>query len=477
MITSEELIRLKWPKGKVFGLALRMAERMAAEGVADELVLGRLAEILQDPARFLGTEGEPGELAKGLLGRQQWIEDRPQLRDEPMEAPVWGRHMIDPGAITQLQNAMQLPVTAAGALMPDAHIGYGIPIGGVVALEDAVAPYMVGVDIACRMMMSIYPTSFLNDFQTNVNVQDLVRRALVSETRFGMGAAFRKGEERQHDVMDDPDWGATKFLRHLRDKAYSQLGTSGTGNHFVDVGVVNLSADGAAEFDLEAGEYLAVMSHSGSRGTGAKICDRYSKIAQKLTPLPGPHRHLAWLPIHSEEGEEYWTSMNLAGRYASANHHAIHRALAKAFGERPLAQVENHHNFAWLEEHGGKKLYVHRKGATPAAEGEIGIVPGSMGHDSFIVRGKGNPASLNSASHGAGRTMSRRQAISTLPKAERNAWLEERGIELIGGGMDEAPMAYKDIEEVLAQQSDLLEPIARFTPRMVIMADDGKTEG
>ena len=219
------------------------------------------------------------------------------------------------------------------------------------------------------------------------------------------------------------------------------------------------------------------MSHSGSRGVGANVCNHYSKLAREITKLPKEYRHLAWLPMETEEGAEYWLSMNLAGRYASANHHAIHKALSKSIGERPVTQIENHHNFAWLEEHGGREVYVHRKGATPASEGELGLIPGSMGHDSFIVRGKGSEASLNSASHGAGRTMSRRKAVESIPKRERNEWLERLGVELIGGGMDEAPMAYKDIEEVLAEQTDLVEPIGRFRPKIVLMASDGKSEG
>lgn len=397
------------------------------------------------------------------------------VRETPLDAPVWGREIIDPAAITQLENAMRLPVTVAGALMPDAHVGYGIPIGGVVALEDAVAPYMVGVDIACRMMMSIFPADDL-DLLENRSRRDQLKRALRQETRFGIGAEFKGRERREHDVMDDADWDALPQLRRLKDKAWSQLGTSGSGNHFADWGVLEIGPEGAAGMGLEAGRYLALMTHSGSRGTGAQIADYFSKLAQTMTELPKELRHLAWLPMSSEEGQAYWLAMNLMGRYASANHHTMHRAIAKALKLKPVLQLENHHNFAWLEEWGGRQVYVHRKGATPAHEGVLGIIPGSQGADSFIVRGKGSEASLNSASHGAGRAMSRKQAKNTIPKADRDALLASRDVELLAAGMDEAPQAYKDIHEVLAHQVDLIEPLATFKPRIVLMAEGGPAE-
>ncbi len=474
MITSTQLIELNWPKGKAFGNALELASQMAATGAEDEQILAALKDVQTNPEAY-DTEGNLfRELATVFIALKK-REEVPEVRDEPLDAPIWGEHLIDKGAIDQLRNAMRLPVTVAGALMPDAHIGYGIPIGGVVALENAVAPYMVGVDIACRMMMSIYPKPLREDFE-KINTYDLVKRAMREETRFGIGAQFGRYDRREHGVMDDPDWNETRLLRHLKEKGAAQLGTSGTGNHFVDAGILRVDQEGAAELGIEPGEYLAIMSHSGSRGVGAKICEYYSKVAQEMTKLPKELRHLAWLPMDTEEGMEYWISMNLAGKFASANHHAIHRAISKRIGERPVGQVENHHNFAWFEEHGGKQVYVHRKGATPAGEGVLGIIPGSMGHDSFIVRGKGEAASLDSASHGAGRVMSRKQAKQTLPKKERDTWLAERGVDLMGGGMDEAPQVYKNIEEVLAVQTDLIEPIARFTPRIVLMADDGKSE-
>ncbi|HSJ15269.1 MAG TPA: RtcB family protein [Longimicrobiales bacterium] len=397
------------------------------------------------------------------------------LRSEPLPAPVWGREIIDDAAIAQLKNAMRLPVAVGGALMPDAHVGYGIPIGGVVALQDAVAPYMVGVDIACRMMMSIYPAEDLALLE-NRSRRERLRKVLAQETRFGIGAEFGAYERRSHPVMDDPDWEALPQLRRLKDRAHRQLGTSGSGNHFVDVGVLEVAAPGAGALGIPPGRHLAIMSHSGSRGTGAEVAKYFSDIARRLVPLPKELQHLGWLPLASEAGQAYWLAMNLMGRYASANHHTLHRALADALGIRPERQLENHHNFAWREQWGGREVFVHRKGATPAHAGELGIIPGSQGHPSFIVRGLGSEASLNSASHGAGRRMSRNQARNTIPKRERDAWLAARDVELMAAGMDEAPQAYKDIAQVLAFQADLIETLATFAPKLVLMAGGGPAE-
>ncbi len=472
MISGNDLVEIGWPRGEAIGIALRLAASLADAGNTDDTIMETLEQVRLEP-EFHNVKGNVfQELARAIIAaRAPKIE---QVRDIPLDAPVWGREIIDQAAIEQLENAMRLPVTVAGALMPDAHVGYGIPIGGVVALDNAVAPYMVGVDIACRMMMSIYPVG--ETMFENGASREQLRRFLREETRFGVGASFDKFNRRQHDVLDDEDWDATRLLKHLKDKAHAQLGTSGSGNHFVDAGMLEVGGDGARRLGMEPGSYLAIMTHSGSRGVGATIADHYSKLAQQLTKLPEKLRHLAWLPLGSAAGDEYWTSMNLAGKFASACHHTIHRALARRLGMRPLAQVENHHNFAWEEEWGGRKVIIHRKGATPAHEGVLGIIPGSQGHPSYIVTGKGSSASLNSASHGAGRLMSRKKAKESIPKRERDTWLKEKDVELLAGGMDESPQAYKNIDEVLALQTDLVSPVALFRPRIVLMSDDGKSE-
>jgi tRNA-splicing ligase RtcB (3'-phosphate/5'-hydroxy nucleic acid ligase) len=385
-------------------------------------------------------------------------------RPAPAPYQKWGEG-LDYESIQQMENACALPISVRGALMPDAHIGYGLPIGGVLAVRDAVIPYAVGVDIACRMKMSILdiPVKAL------AGQRERLTKTLERETKFGVGATFR--DRREHAVLD-ADWNFSKFVGSLKDKAWSQLGTSGSGNHFVEYGILTVLDTAVG---LPEGEYLAILSHSGSRGSGATIADHYSKLAMNLHPeLPKHLRQLAWLDLKSQEGQEYWQAMELMGQYAAANHACIHRHMVKELGAKVLLDVENHHNFAWREEHDGERLIVHRKGATPAGEGVIGIIPGTMADPAFIVRGKGNPLSLNSAAHGAGRRMSRKAAKEAFTWTETKRYLKERGVELLTAGLDESPMAYKNIHEVMAYQEDLVQIIAQFDPKIVKMAPAGE---
>ena len=376
----------------------------------------------------------------------------------------WGDE-IDAASIEQMRRACELPIAVRGALMPDAHLGYGLPIGGVLATREAVIPYAVGVDIACRMKLSVWdmPPESLE------GRPEQLAKAIETETRFGIGASF--SNRRQHSVMDE-DWGVSVVTSRSKDKAWSQLGTSGSGNHFVEIGVFDLDAP---EIGLPPGRYLALLSHSGSRGVGNMVARHFSELAQRLHPdLPRPQRHLAWLDLDTEAGNDYWQAMELMGRYAAASHELIHHHVATTLGVEILAGVENHHNFAWVEEHGGEELVVHRKGATPAGTGVLGIIPGSMATPAFIVRGAGNESSLRSASHGAGRRMSRKQAKKRYRWADVTNMLRENKIRILSAGLDEIPMAYKDIHEVMAAQRDLVRTIAHFQPRLVKMAPGGE---
>jgi tRNA-splicing ligase RtcB (3'-phosphate/5'-hydroxy nucleic acid ligase) len=397
--------------------------------------------------------------------------ENPPLHDPlPPRAPwrQWGND-IEPEAVQQMVNACSLPVAVAGALMPDAHVGYGLPIGGVLATEGAVIPYAVGVDIACRMKLSVLdlPVSVLS------GQRDRLGKALESETRFGLGAVFR--ERKDHEVMDR-DWTVSPVTRRFRDRAWAQLGTSGSGNHFVEFGVLSVADE---RLGLPPGEYLALLSHSGSRGAGAQVCQHYSRLAMdRCDFLPKPLKHLAWLETTSQEGQEYWAAMELMGHFAAANHALIHRFVAKKVGAKVLLGVENHHNFAWKERHriGGRdrEVIVHRKGATPAGEGELGIIPGSMATPGFVVRGKGHTEALRSASHGAGRVMSRKQATLTFTWSDTRKLLADRGVDVLSAGVDEVPGVYKDIHAVMAAQHDLVETLARFDPRIVKMSPPGE---
>lgn len=398
------------------------------------------------------------------------------MRAEPIPYGVWGAHLIDPEARKQMDSAMRLPVSVAGALLPDAHVGYGLPIGGVLATENTVIPYAVGVDIACRMRLSVYPEAPVVLGQR----AGQFRKALLEQTRFGAGSKWSANEQVEHPVLDERDWQATPLLRSLRDLAFEQLGTSGTGNHFVEWGALELEHDDA-ESGLKAGRYLALLSHSGSRGVGFRIANHFSKLAQDRHPELDPAvHHLAWFELSGEAGHDYWQAMELAGRFAAANHHVIHQRVSRAAGLKAIFSVENHHNFAWkmtIPAPAGfaectREVIVHRKGATPAGAGVFGIIPGSMGNPGFLVRGLGNASSLESAAHGAGRAMSRRQAISSITRTERDRLLRERGVTLLGGGLDEAPQAYKSIDDVMMAQLDLVQIVARFSPLIVRMADE-----
>ena len=385
------------------------------------------------------------------------------MPDQPITYRQWGAD-LDANALQQMENACQLPVSVAAALMPDAHVGYGLPIGGVLATDNAVIPYAVGVDIACRVKLTVLdlPLDYLRRHET-----DLIR-AIEAETRFGIGSEFK--HRRTHPVMD-ADWSVSPVTQRFRDKAAAQLGTSGSGNHFVEFGEFTVEHK---ELGLEPGVYLALLSHSGSRGTGAQVCDRYSRVARaKHKDLPKELSYLAWLDLDSADGREYWAAMELMGQYASANHHLIHKHIARHLGAGVLLDIENHHNFAWKERHGGRDLIVHRKGATPAGAGVLGVIPGSMASPTFVARGKGNADSLNSASHGAGRVMSRHKARESFNWKMVKPYLEERGVKLISAGLDEVPMVYKNIEQVMAAQTDLVEPLAKFFPRLVKMAPAG----
>ena len=460
-MNTKDLIRLGVPPGEPTRRGMEFISRYVLKGLDKTKLAEDVEGVVQNPASFVEDELR-GEFAKSLVRCDR------ALREAPAVWRQWGEG-LEPEAINQMGRACQLPVAVAGALMPDAHVGYGLPIGGVLATENAVIPYAVGVDIACRMKLTVL----------DLPVRELERqreqliKAIEIETRFGVGATFQ--QRREHEVLE-ADWSISPVTRQNKDRAWSQLGTSGSGNHFVEFGLfVNENPLGA----LPPGEYVALLSHSGSRGTGAAVCDHYSKLAMARHPqLAKEHKHLAWLSLDSETGQEYWAAMELMGRYAAANHSLIHRHIAQRLRLKVLLDVENHHNFAWKERHVidgvEREVVVHRKGATPAGVGVLGIIPGSMASPGFLVRGKGNEASLRSASHGAGRVMSRTKALATFEWEKINRVLKDRGVKLISAGLDEVPGVYKDIHQVMAAQTDLVEVLGRFDPKLVKMAPHGE---
>src|SRR6266550_511204 len=356
-MNTKDFIRLGVPLGEATRRATGFVTSFILAGGDKTRLEEELKAIIANPSAFTRDDLR-GELAKALLNAP------PPPRSEPVKYRQWGEG-LEHEAVMQMEKACLLPVAVAGALMPDAHVGYGLPIGGVLATENAVIPYAVGVDIACRMKMTVLDIP-ARDLEQK---QDRLTRAIEAETRFGVGANFKS--RRQHDVLD-ADWSVSGVTKQYKDKAWSQLGTSGSGNHFVEFGL--FTAHSKID-NLEPGTYVALLSHSGSRGTGAAVCDHYSKLAfgRRRGSLPDELLRLAWLSLDSQEGREYWNAMELMGQYAAANHWCIHHHVAENLGAQVLLDLENHHNFAWKEKHVidgvEREVVVHRKGATPAGKG------------------------------------------------------------------------------------------------------------
>jgi tRNA-splicing ligase RtcB len=464
-LKGKELRAIGFPEGPVISIAMDVMEKNFKHSRKQE-ALQLLRQILEEPVKYF-EDGTLGKIAEALLPKTVIENVEIPLKNVSVDFNIFGGDHIEAGALDQMNYATKLPVAVAGALMPDAHQGYGLPIGGVLATENAVIPYGVGVDIGCRMCLSIFDI----DPGELVQKENYFKRELIENTLFGAGKEFKDPAE--HEVLDRKEFYEIALLRQLQTKAAAQIGSSGSGNHFVEFGIVDLN-DGNDKNDLSSlgipkGKYLGLLSHSGSRALGANIANHFTKIAKQKRFLPKAAANLSWFMLDEEEGIEYWKAMNLAGDYASACHHIIHDKIAKQLGRQPLKMVENHHNFAWMEMYNGNEVIVHRKGATPAGKDVLGIIPGSMTAPGFIVKGKGETASLSSASHGAGRKMSRTAAMKSISHETLRDELKKHGVKLVGGGLDEAPQAYKNIEAVMESQKQLVDVIGKFYPKIVRM--------
>jgi len=459
-LKGKDLRQIGYPESPVISLAMGLMEKHYKHASTAE-ALQILGDVLRQPE---GYTADPvlGRIAEALQPKTAPEGAELSLNQQGIAFSIFGQEGIDQGALHQMYTAARLPVAVAGSLMPDAHAGYGLPIGGVLATRNAVIPYGVGVDIGCRMCLSVYDIA-PKDLEAK---RSFFARTLEESTLFGSGAQFKQAED--HEVMYRETFQEIGLLKGLQGRAWKQLGTSGSGNHFAEFGLVEVP-----QFDpvlgVPEGTYVGLLTHSGSRALGAHIANHFTKIARSKRRLPGEAAHLAWLHLDEQEGMEYWLAMNLAGDYASACHHVIHEKISRALGRTPLRRVENHHNFAWKELWEEQEVIVQRKGATPAGEGVLGIIPGSMTAPGFIVKGKGAVASVNSASHGAGRRMSRTTAIQSISEKALHEQLERHGVTLMGGGLDEAPMAYKDIHEVMRAQQALVDVVGSFQPRIVRM--------
>ena len=382
------------------------------------------------------------------------------------------------GAVEQAVNLAHHPALVHHvALMPDAHQGYGMPIGGVVAAKGAVIPAAVGVDIGCGMIATE------TDIPAEAFAEMSFRRAFQEKLK----ERIPVGEGVSHAVTQNWE-GFKEYTAHngMRSSLWPSkldrmnLGTLGGGNHFIELQKTT-ALDGSG--DPEGGAKVWLMIHSGSRNLGKRIEEHYHRIAAKMCERfhsPLPDKDLAFLPIDEPAGHDYFTDMLFALRYAKENRRRMMEAMKATVAELVpgvdfIRTIDIHHNYAAFEEHFGEKVCVHRKGATSAKLDEIGIIPGSMGTASYIVRGLGNPESFMSCSHGAGRRMSRIAASTTLTVEECDKamdgivcerWHKYKGFGKAKGRLDlsEAPQAYKDIEDVIASERDLIEPLVRLVP-------------
>lgn len=372
---------------------------------------------------------------------------------------IWGES-VDEGTLGQTRNLANLPFAYHHvALMPDAHVGFGMPIGGVLAAEGQVIPHAVGLDIGCGMRA----------WRTNVPAAELLplRDRILNDIQRSVPQGFEWHHDSQADrtdLFDDiPD--STALWAEVS-KAERQLGTLGGGNHFI-------------ELQVDSAGVVWAMIHSGSRNVGKQMAEHYDRIARDENRARDSSVPLEWglahLDVESEAGAEYLEVMNWCLSFARENRRlmaeAVHAAISRHFPDiEPDPAVDVHHNYAAIEEHLGRRVVVHRKGAV-RAEGTL-VVPGSMGTSSYICEGKATPESFESCSHGAGRALGRKQAVRTIPRERVVAQLAEKDVRLFKAKKhdlaEEAPEAYKDIDQVLDWERDLVEPVVRLVPIGVV---------
>lgn len=375
------------------------------------------------------------------------------MTDKPLK--IYGTHADN--TIEQMKNCLSYGNSVAGVLCADGHLGYAQPVGGVIAYDNQISISGVGFDIGCGNMAVQLDVPYSAFKKQGLELA----RKIAANISFGIG---RVNEEKvEHALFDDADLWRLSGMEDLKDKARAQLGTVGSGNHYVDL-----------LWDHEDGmAWIGV--HFGSRGLGHTTASRYLKLAGGVDGMNVPP---TIVDVDGEIGSRYLAGMELAGKYAYAGREWVVEKVRKLIGGNVLQTVHNHHNYAWLEEHYGAKVWVVRKGATPAFPGQRGFVGGSMGDDAVIVEGVESEASaegLYSTVHGAGRNFGRKQALRTFTRAQMDAWLEEQEVAVCGGDLDESPMAYRRlVQEVLPFHKSTIRIVHRLSPFAVVMAGKGE---
>lgn len=375
----------------------------------------------------------------------------PKYQGTPLQ--VFGEH--DDGTITQMRNCMSVGNVVAGVVCADGHLGYAQPVGGVIAYEGQISISGVGFDIGCGNMAVRLDTRY-DDIAPTL---PLILKDVQSAISFGVGRT--NAERAEHELFDDADAWREADMGEYRAKAVGQLGTVGAGNHYVDI------------LRDEAG-FVWIGVHFGSRGLGHTSATRYLKAAGGKD---GMNVAPAIVDEDSELGRRYIAAMQLAGRYSYAGREWVVERVRKIIGGSVTDMVHNHHNYAWRETHNGRDLWVVRKGATPAFPGQRGFVGGSMGDDAVILEGVDSDearAALYSTVHGAGRLFGRKQAIRTFTRAQMDDWLRERGVLLAGADLDESPMAYRRLPDVLAHHAGSVRILHMLRPMAVAMAGSGE---
>jgi tRNA-splicing ligase RtcB len=402
----------------------------------------------RDQARAQQNADEAAKFAAEIVNM------RPQdmaYQNSPLT--VMGEH--DEATIAQMRNCMSVGNAVAGVICADGHLGYAQPVGGVVAYERQISISGVGFDIACGNMAVRLDVPF-TDIADRVSQ---ITRDIASAVSFGVGRT--NADRVEHELLDDADAWRAADMTDYRAKAAGQLGTVGSGNHYVDL----MRDDGG---------FVWIGVHFGSRGLGHTSATKYLKLSGGKD---GMHVPPAVVDEDSEIGRRYIAAMKLAGRYAYAGREWVVERVRQIIGGAVTDMIHNHHNYAWRETHDGRDLWVVRKGATPAFPGQRGFVGGSMGDDAVILEGVDCPKAkfaLYSTVHGAGRLFGRKQAIRTFQRAQMDAWLTERGVTLIGGDLDESPMAYRRLPDVLAHHAGSVKVLHTLRPFAVVMAGNGE---